>query len=285
MIITSINGGLGNQLFQYAAGLALAKRYQTDLKIHVQFKEGDTNRSVGLSHFKIDLKEAAPEEVIKLYPRSAVEKIWQKLLPTSLKKYYQEKNFAFNPKFTHLSANIYLKGYWQSEYYFSIIKDEIHAAFTLQPSVYQRALATIEELRKIDSVAIHVRKGDYLIAPYDTYYTNLDSSYYNKAIQLILSANKAIQLFVFTDDPDWVQNNLHLQMPYSLISSVKTHNMYEDFQAMRSCKYHIIANSSFSWWTAWLSDRNGKIVVAPKQWFNLGPKDTQHLLPKTWLTV
>jgi hypothetical protein len=94
-----------------------------------------------------------------------------------------------------------------------------------------------------------------------------------------------LKLFVFTDDPKWVKENLALSIPYTLISEAQTTSMYEDFQAMLSCKYHIIANSSFSWWTAWLSEREGKKVIAPKEWFKNGPSHTADLIPKTWLIV
>lgn len=285
MIITEINGGLGNQLFQYAAGLALATRHQTELKINVQFKEEDTSRDIGLSHFNIELKKATTKDLSSLYPASVFERIIQRILPTSFKKYYKEKEFAYQTSFKQLGSNLYLKGYWQSELYFSSISEQIRAAFTLSPTVFQGAAKFIEEVNTIESVAIHVRKGDYLISPFADYYTNLESSYYNKAIDLLRTRNAHLKLFVFTDDINWVKSNLQLDHSYTIASGTYTQSMYEDFKAMQSCKYHVIANSSFSWWTAWLSDRKDKVVVAPQQWFNKGPKDTQDLLPKTWLTV
>lgn len=285
MIITEINGGLGNQLFQYAAGLSLATRHQTELKISIQFQEGNTARSLGLSHFNIKLKEASEKEYAILHPNSRIERIVQGILPVSYKRFYQEKNFAYQTGFEKLGSNVYLKGYWQSELYFSSIKEKISSAFTMEPASYRSIAPFIEELEKIDSVAIHIRKGDYLIPPYATFYANLENSYYNQALALLSNKSSSLKLFVFTDDVNWVNTHLHLNLPYTLVSTIHTHNMYEDFKAMQSCKYHIIANSSFSWWTAWLSERTDKMVIAPKKWFNLGPKDTQDLLPKTWTTV
>lgn len=285
MIITEITGGLGNQLFQYAAGFSLAVRHQTELKINVQFKEGDTVRSLGLSHFNAILHQANAEEINNLYPSTVFERITQRLLPTQLKKYYLEKEFSYQHRFEQLGSNVYLKGYWQSELYFSSIKEKIRSVFTLAPAHYIKAATFIEELNQMNSVAIHIRKGDYLIPPYSSYYANIDLNYYNQAIALLNSRFTALKLFVFTDDVNWVKSNLHLNLPYTLVSTIYTNTMYEDFKGMQSCKYHIIANSSFSWWTAWLSERTDKVVVAPQKWFNHGPSDTQDLLPKSWLTL
>jgi hypothetical protein len=285
MIITEINGGLGNQLFQYAAGLSLSLRHQTPLKIAVQFKNADTLRSLGLSHFNLNLIEATHEDVNQLYSGSAVDSAIQAILPPQFKHVYKEKHFAYQSGFEKLGSNVYLKGYWQSERYFSTIANQVNEVFTLQPQYYSNVLSLIEEIKQTESVSIHVRKGDYLLHPYSDYYASLESAYYNNAIAAIQVDLQPLKLFVFTDDPKWVKENLALSIPYTLISEAQTTSMYEDFQAMLSCKYHIIANSSFSWWTAWLSEREGKKVIAPKEWFKNGPSHTADLIPKTWLIV
>jgi hypothetical protein len=285
MIITEINGGLGNQLFQYAAGLSLAEKHQTQLKINVDFKQADTSRTLGLSHFNIFLESATPEEIKHYSPTSILFKKILSYLPLALQKFYKERQFSYQPDFEKLGPNVYLKGYWQSERYFSTIATQVKDIFTLQPHFYSNILPLIEEIKQTESVSIHVRKGDYLLHPYSDYYATLESAYYNNALAALQDNLPQLKLYVFTDDPKWVKENLALPIPYTLISGVQTRSMYEDFQAMLSCKYHIIANSSFSWWTAWLSSRIGKKVIAPKQWFKNGPTDTQDLVPKSWLIV
>lgn len=285
MIITAINGGLGNQLFQYAAGLSLASKHQVPLKIHTQFKPTDTKRSLGLSHFNVDLQEATTEEIDQLFPKSSLSRAIQSFLPAPFKHFYKEKIFAYQDSFEKLGAAVYLKGYWQSEKYFSGIVEQLKIALTLKPTYYQNIQELILALKNTESVSIHVRKGDYLKQPYADYYADLDHRYYNNALSELLKSNSNLQLFVFTDDPEWVNNNLHISLPYTLISGVQTQTLYEDFEAMRSCKYHIIANSSFSWWTAWLSDRKDKQVIAPLKWFKNGPLDTHDLIPKSWLIL
>ncbi|MEY2811468.1 MAG: hypothetical protein RI991_463 [Bacteroidota bacterium] len=285
MIITELNGGLGNQLFQYAAGLSLALKHQTTLKVSIQFKNNDTSRNLGLSHFNTNIIEANQEEINQFYSSSTLNRSLQALLPPPFKHYFREKHFAYQSGFNKLGPNVYLKGYWQSELYFSSIIDQVKATFTLKPEYYSSVLSLIEEIKTSESVSIHIRKGDYLLHPYSEYYASLESAYYITAIAALQEQHPQLKLFVFTDDPNWVNENLHLASPYRLISGIETSSMYEDFQAMLSCKYHIIANSSFSWWTAWLSAREGKKVIAPKQWFKNGPTDTQDLVPKSWLIV
>jgi hypothetical protein len=285
MIITEINGGLGNQLFQYAAGLSLAEKHQTQFKINVDFKQADTSRTLGLSHFNIFLESATPEEIKHYSPTSILFKKILSYLPLALQKFYKERQFSYQPDFEKLGPNVYLKGYWQSERYFSTIATQVKDIFTLQPHFYSNILPLIEEIKQTESVSIHVRKGDYLLHPYSDYYATLESAYYNNALAALQDNLPQLKLYVFTDDPKWVKENLALPIPYTLISGVQTRSMYEDFQAMLSCKYHIIANSSFSWWTAWLSAREGKKVVAPKEWFKNGPSDTADLIPKSWLIV
>ena len=285
MIITEINGGLGNQLFQYAAGLSLSLRHQTQLKTAVQFKNADTSRSLGLSHFNLNLIEASQEEVSQLYSGSAIDRAIQSILPAQFKHVYKEKHFAYQSGFEKLGSKVYLKGYWQSELYFSSITEQVKTTFTLKPEYYSSIQSLINEINTSESVSIHVRKGDYLLHPYSDYYASLESAYYNNALAALQENLPQLKLYVFTDDPKWVKENLALPIPYTLISGVQTTSMYEDFQAMLTCKYHIIANSSFSWWTAWLSARDGKKVVAPKEWFKNGPSDTADLIPKSWLIV
>lgn len=285
MIITAINGGLGNQLFQYAAGLSLATKYQVPLKIHTQFKSTDTTRTLGISHFNTNVEEASTEDLDHLYPSSSIKRAIQALLPAQYKHFYKEHEFAYQTSFEKLGASVYLKGYWQSEKYFTGIAEQVKEVFRLDPTLFQNIESLIDNLKHTEALAMHVRKGDYLKQPYATYYAELDAVYYNSALKVLQKISPHLQVYVFTDDPEWVKLNLPLAMPYTLMSGSATKTMYEDFEAMRSCKYHIIANSSFSWWTAWLSDRKDKQIIAPRQWFKNGPSDTQDLIPKSWLIL
>ena len=282
MIITEINGGLGNQLFQYAAGLALSKKHNTPLKINTNFNSLDTNRRLALTHFNIDVNQANQIEINHLYPSSSLNRKIQSILPTSRKSFYKEQKISFQSNFSQLSSSVYLKGYWQSEMYFSSINQLIKEKYILDPACYKNASDFIQQLSSHESVSIHVRKGDYLKAPYNAYYAELNNEYYKRAIGFLKEICPALKVYVFTDDPSWVEQHLDLGLPFELASGHKTNSMFEDFQAMRSCKYHVIANSSFSWWTAWLSAHPDKIVVAPSNWFKNSQQVTVDLIPKSW---
>lgn len=282
MIITEITGGLGNQLFQYAAGLALSNKHKTQLKINSNFNSLDTGRKLVLTNFNIDVNQANTIEINHLYPSSSLKRKIQSILPISQKSFYKEKKFSFQSNFLQLSLSVYLKGYWQSELYFLSVNQIIKEKYILDPACYKNASDFIQQLSSHESVSIHVRKGDYLKAPYNAYYAELNNEYYKRAIGFLKEICPAIKAYVFTDDPTWVEQNLDLGIPFVLASGHKTNSMFEDFQAMRSCKYHVIANSSFSWWTAWLSTHQDKQVVAPKNWFKNIQEDTTDLIPKSW---
>ena len=282
MIITEINGGLGNQLFQYAAGLALSNKHNTPLKVNTNFNSLDTSRSLALTHFNIDVNQADQSEINHLYPSSSLNRKIQSILPTSRKSFYKEQKFSFQSNFSQLSSSVYLKGYWQSERYFSSIDQIIKEKYILDPACYKNASDFIQYLPSHESVSIHVRKGDYLKAPYNAYYAELNNEYYQKATAFLKQICPNLKVYIFTDDPSWVKQNLDLGLPFELASGNATNSMFEDFQAMRSCKYHVIANSSFSWWTAWLSAHPDKKVVAPNHWFKNSQQDTVDLIPKSW---
>jgi len=282
MIITEINGGLGNQLFQYAAGLALSNQHKTQLKINTNFNPLDTSRRLALSHFNLDAIQADQSEINELYPSSSLNRKIQSIIPTNRKSFYKEQKFSFQSNFLQLSSSVYLKGYWQSERYFSSIVQIIKEKFILDPACYKNASDFIQHLSTHESVSIHVRKGDYLKPPYEAYYAELNNDYYKKATSFLKQNYSNIKVYVFTDDPTWVEQNLDLGIPFELASGHKTNSMFEDFQAMQSCKYHVIANSSFSWWTAWLSAHPNKKVVAPNNWFKNSQQDTVDLIPQSW---
>jgi hypothetical protein len=237
---------------------------------------------LALTHFNIDVIQADQSEINRLYPSSSLNRKIQSILPTSRKSFYKEQKFSFQSNFSQLSSSVYLKGYWQSERYFSSIDQIIKEKYILDPACYKNASDFIQHLPSHESVSIHVRKGDYLKAPYNAYYAELNNEYYQKATALLKQICPHLKIYVFTDDPSWVKQNLDLGLPFELASGNATNSMFEDFQAMRSCKYHVIANSSFSWWTAWLSAHPDKKVVAPNNWFKNSQQDTVDLIPKTW---
>lgn len=285
MIITQITGGLGNQLFQYAAGFCVAKRLNTDLALYFTLEDTDTKRKPAIAELFPDLKWVEESDVRDYIPKNTLERIWQRLLPFQKKVFYKEPHFHYDDNILKISDNTYLKGFWQSEKYFIEYLDELK--FKLLSAISSIKLDSVieEKLNTQNSISVHVRKGDYLKPPYISYYHQLSNDYYKKAVHEIISSSTAAKVFVFTDDIEWVKQNLDIGYPYEIVSGQYTCSAFEDMKGIIECKHHIIANSSFSWWAAWLGSSENKKIVAPAKWFNEGPLDTEDLIPENWIKI
>ena len=271
MIITKLIGGLGNQMFQYAAGRRAAYVNKTELKLDTSwFKnpDGAIKRDYLLNVFNIEEVFATKEEINKFNVRN------QGLLT------------LFYKKILKINNNTYLEGYWQSEKYFKDIKDIIRKEFILKNKADVANQKMIRQIKNCDSVSIHIRRGDYVFdEKTNKYHGFCDLDYYLKAVVLIAKKVKNPQFFVFSDDPIWVKQNLHLKFPYLYVDHNTGKKDYEDMRLMSECKHNIIANSSFSWWGAWLNKNKDKIVIAPKKWFRESSINTKDLIPKSWIKI
>lgn len=285
MIITQITGGLGNQLFQYAAGYAIARKVDTSLHLHFFLHESDTKRKPAIAELLTDLNWIGQEAVGKYIPNNTMARVWQRMLPFSKKTFYKEAHFHFDEQIRCITDNTYLKGFWQSEKYFMEYAEEIKMKLTSAISKIEMAPALVEKINTQPSISVHVRKGDYVKPPYLTYYHQLPNEYYKKGIQQILSTVPNANIFVFTDDVEWVKQHFDIGYEFEIVSGTYSFSVFDDMKAMIECDHHVIANSSFSWWTAWLSKGENKKVVAPAKWFNEGPADTQDLIPLSWIRV
>ena len=285
MIISHINGGLGNQMFQYAAGRTLAHLNKTYIKLDTSSYSENKLRSFDLLSFNANIGFATKEEISSLLPVHNFEKAFQYLTPLKKRSYYREKEFRFDKKVLDLGRNVYLKGYFQSEKYFLPAKDIIISEFTFKKELVKNIQDFSVSLKKQGSVSVHIRRGDFDKDPVTTdYHGTLDISYYNSAIELARSKIPNATFYFFSDNIDWVKENLSISNAVFVSGNI-TKNHLEDLYLMSKCQHNIIANSSFSWWGAWLNESPGKIVIAPDKWFNKGPKDTQDLLPEKWIKI
>lgn len=289
MVIVYLKGGLGNQMFQYAAARSLSWRHGTTLKLDISFLEGDqaghTSRTFELDHFCITAEKASRWEIStmsgtgKTGLNTAVTRIFQRVADYTG---YREKWFQFDPDLLTFPANVYLEGYWQSERYFADIREIIRKEFKVITPLKDKNLEFSDEIQAVNAVSLHVRRGDYVMDEKTRAMHGVcDLAYYLRAEDRITQTLRDPYFFVFSDDPEWVSDNLKLRHPTRYIS----HNggkAHEDLRLMSLCNHHVIANSSFSWWGAWLSTAPDKLVIAPDRWFNDPSINTSDLIPSDW---
>lgn len=284
-------------MFQYAVGRCLSYKHNTQLKLDVSFLKSRQERCIPrtyeLKYLRINEVIAKPIEVAKitglgislcsdtlLRLRHMAGVI--KLRPNV----YSEKHFHFDPEVLSAPDNVYLQGYWQSEKYFKEIEDIIRQEFSIGASLTGKNLDVAELIKSTDSVSVHVRRGDYIASERAMAMHGIcGMDYYMRCVEKIRSYVKMPHFFIFSDEPDWVRENMRLSLPMTIVYHNPPDKGYEDMRLMILCKHNIIANSSFSWWGAWLNSNPEKIVIAPQTWFNDPSRNTKDLIPNGWLKI
>lgn len=292
MIVVKLMGGLGNQMFQYAAGRRLSNLRNTGLKLDLSFLNADTKgaytkRDYALDVFSIKENFATEEEVIsyrRLFQSRYRRFIYRKMPFLFSKAYITESGNKYHKNFINYPANTYLEGFWQSDKYFSGIENTIRNDFSFKdpPKGLNKELA--DKISNGRSVSLHVRRGDYIInESVKSYHGVCPPSYYMAGLERIKQKEKDPELFIFSDDAEWCRQNLVFDHPTTYIDHNKGEKSFEDMRLMSLCKHNIIANSSFSWWGAWLNKNPDKIVIAPKEWFADPANRSEDIYPKNWL--
>lgn len=288
MIISELNGGLGNQLFQFAIARNLSLKLNIPFKLDISIYNSNTNlRQYNLSVFSFKNTLADHTDISFFSPNKA--KGIARIIQTLKKTYYrpvviEEQNFKFNEDVLgYTNNNIYLKGYWQSEKYFSDIRSTLLDDLKITMPLRKSNEVLLDKMQSKKSVALHIRRGDYVSnEKVANYHGTCSLDYYYNAINYIAQSNEEIVIYVFSDDIAWVKANLKTK---HTIYCVENNLNYEDLRLMSSCNHNIIANSSFSWWGAWLNQSSDKVVIAPKNWFINTAINTIDLLPETWIKL
>ncbi|WP_083305095.1 alpha-1,2-fucosyltransferase [Moorena producens] len=294
VVIVRLSGGLGNQMFQYAIGRKIALVNNVQLKLDISSFEHDLIRMYNLYWFQIKQAFASSEELAALKSLIQTKESNPVILRlrqvmkrfASWKVFREEQLMPFNPNIMTSSDKIYLDGYWQSEKYFLDIEDVIRREYTCkyEPNAQSKKIA--EMIANSHSVSIHVRRGDYVSNPgTNQLHGTCSLTYYQQCVEQIAKEVLHPHFFVFSDHPIWVKENLCLDYPMTFVTHNNHLRDYEDLWLMSHCQHHIIANSSFSWWAAWLNPNLNKKVFAPKKWFNDPRLDTRDLLPDNWIKV
>ena len=289
MIVVKLIGGLGNQMFQYALGRSLADAHHCPLKLDISGFADYTLRRYELGDLNIRAEIASAQEIAAFHMPGQDNRYiarLRRLLGWMPSHRYMEKSFSFNEEVLDLSPPVYLDGYWQSEKYFTSIAKPLREDFSLLEGADEANQEMLERITQVNAVSLHVRRGDYVTNPHTASYHGLCSlDYYREAVAHIAAKVADPHFFVFSDDPEWVAENLRLDHPMTHVDINTPDKGVWDMMLMKACRHHVIANSSFSWWGAWLNSAEGKVVVAPRRWFNDASVNTNDLLPENWVRL
>ena len=293
-IITQIQGGLGNQLFQYATGRALALKFGEVLVLDDRWygpqQEGVTPRSFLLSRLRIAGEIRTCRDSIRAPKRW--RRIAQTIWPCSPFVFKERRGYVFEKSLDRMrpyaSQDLYLMGYWQSFRYFESIRPELLIEFTPMDSLashYERYCDQILHTR--DATMVHIRRGDYVNLPSAAkIHGALDLSYYQAAMKQLVQEKPNAQFFVFSDDIPWAKAYLPFQERITFIENLPQEDaVVQELALMRSCQHHIIANSSLSWWGAWLGNNPSQRVLCPTRWLGDPSLPLDDLLPAQWQRI
>jgi hypothetical protein len=293
MIATRLAGGLGNQMFQYAAGRSLALRHHTELLLDLSFLESAqsgvaTRRAFALTSF--DLEARVVRGVRSWEPPLPDLGIRGRLASKARRRrsdftVVHQKGLDFQPAYFTAPDRTLLIGFWQSERYFEEHADVLRTDFRLSRPLPPEAASLLEIIRGSLSVSLHVRRGDYAHDPATrAHHGLLPLDYYRRALEELSRRLEAdLRVYVFSDDPDYCRHGLQLDHTLTIVE--RSWAPEDDLRLMSNCRHHIIANSCFSWWGAWLDPKPEKIVIAPREWVADASVDTAHLIPQDWVRI
>lgn len=297
MICIQLNGGLGNQMFQYACGRSLAYKNKTCLVLDLSRlnnnveDSGITKRYFVLDIFRLHAKEATIIELKKIKPLlyRIINSISINILFKGIQSpnYFIERKINYNSKIENVTDNCFLSGYWQSEKYFSSVESLIREDFTFPIDLDIDNMHHLNKIKLTNSISLHIRRTDFVNNESHDIHGICSMDYYVKAVHYMSNFVENPVYYIFSDDIDWAKRNLKLHYVSYFISGNSGDSSYIDMLLMSNCKHNIIANSSFSWWGAWLNENPEKVVIAPEKWFDYFEFNrlTNDLIPDKWIRL
>lgn len=293
MLVSRIWGGLGNQLFQYAYAYALAKENDLDLKLDTSFFKNLNERSYKLNKFNLDYATITENKglpsMIKIVRSPLVNKVIRivpkfDFIKTNNWTYLKETRFKYNENLrVTINKNMYIDGYWQCEKYFEKYKEDLIRQITPKYENTEEFNLVKDEILSVNSVSVHIRRGDYANKKKGIYIPHLyllDIKYYNNAIKRMNEMKKNCVYYIFSDDINWVKANLGNDDNFRFISLKGDTADIDEMRLMSNCKNNIVANSTFSWWGAWLNCNQEKIVISPNRYYG-----NKNIIPNNWIKV
>ncbi|WP_121352388.1 alpha-1,2-fucosyltransferase [Flavisolibacter nicotianae] len=284
MIVSKLYGGLAGQMLQYALGRNLSLKNQTELYLDLSWYKSENQNSTFPRTFKLDKLNVQYKEVdySRLYWKIRTMHRLKSLNPFSL-VVVKEKDFSrFDPSIIETKNNSVLDGYFNSYKYFEEVRDCLLREFTPNEQPNQKNSSCLHKIRATNAVSVHFRRGDYALT---SFHGMLTKDYYEAAIDKICSQLADPYLYIFSDEPEWVIDNIRFPFNYEVVNFNRDENNYWDMELMKNCRHNIIANSGFSWWGAWLNQNPEKTVVAPKVWIAEQEREMNDFIPKEWIRL
>lgn len=285
MKIVKFLGGLGNQMFQYAFYLSLKQRFGkvkadlqdfADYELHYGF---ELEKVFGI---QLDKATAFDRRIYTMDKRDWLTRKLRRIYGTKNAWYLERQEFGYDRNIYDDSSPRYYWGYWQHQLYHHTITPQLRQDFVFKEDYQGENLRLVRQLESMSSVAVHVRRGDYLGHP--VLGDICDVEYYQQSIDFFRQKVENPLFVVFSNDIQWCKNNLSLAGAV-FVDWNNGENSYRDMQLMTHCNHLIIANSSFSWWGAWLNRKEDKIVVSPKRWITTSGVDTSGMILPNWITL
>lgn len=293
MVIIYLSGGLGNQMFHYASARGVASTRGGDLRLDVRAFAADPKRCYQLSAWKIRERFASAADVLALRMKDKIDRVARPSAPWYRRHFLVEPASPFFPEvLREAPRSCAMTGLWQSERYWQHIEPQIREEFTPREPLSAPSRAAADRIRACASVSVHIRRGDYVTDPKTVAsHGSCSMDYYRAATRHILERVSGVRFFVFSDEPEWARANLDLGAPITVVdhnppgSGERPGREHEDMWLMSLCRHAVIANSSFSWWGAWLNPEGKRIVVAPRRWTVNPIYDSPDRIPARWITM
>lgn len=276
-VTVRLSGGLGNQLFQYAAARSLAIRCNAELCLDASFYHHGRHRSLELNQFPI-------RATVSSKPKGKISGLLSKFFSIGqIQKIHKEKSFHYCSSFEQIVAPILLEGYFQTPRYFATHEETIRTELTPPNVLGAQNQGLAKAISSCDSTILHIRRGDYITNPKaKRMFAECPMDYYFRAIERVPSDS---HIFVFSDDIPWAKENLSLDRPMTFVGDDTPRSGVEDLKLMSLGHYHIIANSTFSWWGAWLAGPQKGLTIAPSRWFVDESINDTDLFPSHWIRM
>ncbi|MDX5593038.1 alpha-1,2-fucosyltransferase [Pseudovibrio sp. SPO723] len=288
-VLLQLKGKTGNQLFQYAAGKYLSQQIDAELLVYQDAKDVGTIPNT-LLHFKTQARLASQQDLRRCFwpaskPRGQKHRLCREFLAGYAQRFIEDELPTSLALPQPMTRPLHLSGFFQNFEAADALGASLRQDLILKTEMAPQRRHILHQIRSGPSAALHIRRGDYLEPAHQEAFGSCDLSYYTQAITLLRNTYGVNTFYLFSDDPEWARAHLGGKRYIQIVAPLGDHRDHEDILLIAACDHAVIANSSFSWWGAYLNRSPRKVVIAPKIWFRDGSIDEDRLLPPTWLRL